>query len=180
MNWLADSTNTDNYINQNIYGNLGQGEGIDLRIELHAVLYGGLGKVPKGHWVILRRYNRTTPSANYNRQSHEGVGGPAFEYTDELLKTRQVPLAKTSEKLEPIKSGIDVEDIYVYYLEYTVNPKVGDDILELSWSNHAIMPNIATVKPLQKFKIERVHPYRLEYGNIQYWMALGRYDEVTY
>lgn len=180
MDWISNSTTTDTHINTTLYGGLGQGEGIDLRVEMHAILYGGFGKVPKGHWVILRRYDRTRPSVNYNKQTHEGVTGPAFEYTDELLKTRQVPVAKARDQLAPLKPGIDIENIYVYYLEYTVNPKIGDDILELSWNNHALEPNLNTVKPLQRFKIERVHPYRLEYGNVQYWMAIGKYDEVTY
>jgi hypothetical protein len=180
MDWMADSTNTDNYINSTVYGSIGQGEGIDLRIELHAILYGGLGKVPKGHWVILKKYNRAVPSSFYNKRSHEGVGGQAFESSNTLLKTRRVPLSKNNEQLAPLKSGIDIENTYIYYFEYTVNPKIGDDILELSWDNHALQPDVNTVQPYEKYRIMRVHPYRLEQGNIQYWMAVAKYDEVTY
>lgn len=180
MNWLSDSSSTDTYINQSIYGGLGQGEGIDLRVEMHALLYGGLGKVAKGHWVILRKYNRADPSSYYNSRSHEGVEGPAFTSSDALLKTRRVPISKVSEKLDFLKSGIDIQNAYVYYFEYTVNPKIGDDIIELSWDNHALTPDINTVIPLEKFKIERTHPYRLEQGNVQYWLVVGKFDEVTY
>ena len=180
MNWITSSIGTDNYINSTVYGGTGQGEGIDLRIEMNAILYGGLGKVPKGHWVVLRKYDRASESQFYNKQSHEGVGGPAFASTDSLLKSRRVPLSRMSEKLDQLKAGIDVQNTYVYYFEYTVNPKIGDDILELSWDNHALTPDINTIKVLERYKIERVHPYRLEQGNIQYWMAVVKFDEVTY
>lgn len=180
MKWIADSTTTDNYINTNIYGDLGQAEGIDLRIEMHSILYGGLGKVAKGHWVLLRKYDRTKPSAYYKKAQHEGVKGPAYEYTDYTLKTRRVPVSKSTEKLFPLKSGLDIEDSYIYYFEYTVNPRVGDDILELSWSDHSVQPTAATVKILDKYKIERTHPYRLEHGNVQYWLAVAKNDEVNY
>lgn len=180
MDWLADATSTDSYINSSIYGNLGQGEGIDLRIEMHSLLYGGLGRVSKGHWIILRKYDRVQPSEYYDKRHHEGVGGPPYEYTDYLLKTRRVPMSKSTEKLFPLKAGMDLEDIYIYYFEYTVNPRVGDDIFELSWSNHAVRPSIGTVKPNDRFRVERTHPYRLEQGNIQYWLALGKRDEISW
>lgn len=180
MNWIADTSSTDNHINHSVYGGLGQGEGIDLRIEMHAILYGGLGKVPKGHWVTMRRYDRTQPSAFYKKQYHEGVNGPAFGFSDYLLRTRRVPVSKASEELQQLKAGIDIENMYIYYFEYTVNPKIGDDILELSWNDHSIKPNLETVKPLERFRIERVHPYRLENGNIQYWLAVCKFNEVSY
>lgn len=180
MDWIASSAATDNYINSTMYAGLGQGEGIDLRMEMHAILYGGLGKVGKGHWVILRKYDRARPSKYYNKRTHEGVDGPAFEYTDELLRTRQVPLSKYNDQLLSIKPGIDIDDMYVYYFEYMVNPKIGDDILELNLPDNGPTPILANVTPIARYTIKRTHPYRLENGNIQYWMALAKYNEVSH
>jgi hypothetical protein len=146
---------------------------------MHAILYGGLGQLPKGHWVILRKFDRTRPSQYYDDKTHEGVGGPAFEYEDVLIRTRQVPMRKNTDQLLVTPPGIDINDCYVYYFEYTVNPKIGDDILELDLLDNRRTPVITTVHPTARYSIERTHPYRLESGNVQYWAAVTRYNEVT-
>ena len=182
ISWTFDTSSTDNYLNQNLYGGLGQGEGIDLRIEVNRLLYGGVGKLPKGHWVVLRKFDTSSRSTNYNKYTHEGVAGPAHEYTDVVLRTRRVPVSKRSDALEPLKPGVAIGDMYTYYFEYTVNPKIGYEILEPGPSfNHATTsPSFTGVNFHEKFTIKRVHPYRLENGNIQYWAAVVEADQVRF
>jgi len=113
MNWTNDiSTNiTDIHINRTVYGGvLTQGEGIDLRAEMHNLLYGSSGKKPKGHWVCLRKYNRNKPSKFYSYVTHEGVGGPAYEYTDSFIRVRKVPIRKDTDRIESIKAGALITD----------------------------------------------------------------------
>lgn len=183
MNWInnQDIVSINNYINTSVYGGTGvQGNGIDIRLEMHHILYGDFGIVPKGHWVVLRKYNRNQRSAYYNKTTHEGVGGPAYTYTDHLLRTRRVPVGAKHEQLIESKVGNIIGDQFIYYFEWTVNPKIGDDIYELDLNDHTLMPNINEVNFIERYKIKRSLPYRLENGNIQYYSAVSIFDETEY
>ena len=182
VNWIADASSADNYINQSLYAGLGQGEGIDLRIEMNRLLYGTISKPPKGHWVVLRKFDTSSRSDNYNKYTHEGVGGPAHDYTDVLLRTRRVPVSKRSDALEPVKAGVSIGDNYIYYFEYTVDPKMGYEILELdpTFNHSTTSPSLTGVSFSEKFTIKRIHPYRQEYGNIQYWAVVAEHDQVRF
>jgi len=162
------------------FGHLNFVDGIDLRMEMHNILYGTFGAVNKGHWVVLRNYDRTKPSAVYDKRAHEGVGGSAFQYTDIMVRTRQVPISKAVIDRLPVKTGYDIENTYIYYFEWTVTPKFGDDIIELDLpTNTVVKPTLGVPELTVKYTIDKVHPYRLEGGDIQYWMALAKYNEVT-
>lgn len=185
MQWSSRNYTTtssvDTWVNQTYYAGLGNSEGIDLRIEMNRILYGGVGRRPKGHWIVLRQYDRTSRSEYYNTRTHEGVGGPAFTYTDSVLRTRRVPVSRRSEKIEDLKVGGNVLDGYVYYLEYHINPRIGDDIFELELADHTNYPGSASTLTLQeKFRVKRVHPWRLDNGNIIYWMALSEFEDIRH
>lgn len=184
MQWFstADTGSVDSYINTNVYpGLVTQGEGIDLRQEMNWLLYGNSGRKPKGHWIVYRRFDRTKKSEFYSDRTHEGVGGPAYQYTDEFLRTRRVPLDRRGVPIDPLKAGVDIGDKYVYYFEYTVVPKRGDQIFEIDWSDHLVSPtNISSLTFTDRYTIMRTHGYRLEGGNIQYYIVSAEFDEVRY
>lgn len=182
INFSFNNTSTiDTHLNNSLYSGLSSAEGIDLRIELHRMLYGHVKAKPKGHWVAYRCYDPTTKSVYYNECTKEGVGGPAYAYSDRYVRTRQLPVSKRSDQLMEIKPGIDIEDSYVYYFEYNVIPKIGDDIFELSLDDHSITSPIACAYTFtERYKIKRVHPYRLEGARIEYWMVVAQFDEVNY
>jgi hypothetical protein len=179
---LNNNKTTDNYINKYAYNNVvTQGEGIDLRLEIHWILYGKESfppRVPKGHWIVYRKYDITKKSNSYSNRTHEGVGGPPYQYTDYLLRTRKVPIPNPG--LDPEKVGIILVDVWKYYFEYTFEPIVGDDIFEVDLKDHTLTPKIEDLKFTQRFSITASSDYRLENGNIQYYMAIGKLDEVTY
>lgn len=184
MNWTSSVTNSDNYINKTVYNSVAtQGEGIDLRTEMNWLLYGKNTfpiRKPKGHWVIYRRYDLSSKSSNYSVRTHEGVGGPAYNYSDSLLRTRRVPTMKAGIPQDVTKAGIDIGDKYVYYFEYTVKPKIGDHIIELDLDDHTNTPNINTTIYEERFQIKKVHAYRLENGNVQYYIVSCDYDMEGY
>lgn len=182
ISWTFDTSATDTFLNQNLYAGLSQGEGIDLRIEMHRLLYGAIGKKPKGHWVVLRKFDTSRPSSTYNKYTKEGVNGPAYEYTDLVLRTRRVPAAKSTDALVAMKAGASIGDTFTYFFEYTVNPKVGYEILELDpeFDHSVITPDLTDATFCDKLTIKRIHPYRLENGNIQYWAAVSEVDQVRY
>lgn len=170
----------DSYINSEIYGGLAtQGEGIDLRLEMNYILYGNSTRKPKGHWVVLRKYDISKTSKYYNKHTKEGVNGPAYEYTDFVIRTRRVPVGFTGNPLEPLKVGQAIGDTYIYYFEYTVNPKRGDHIIELALDDHTNKPTITQSIMAERYRINAVHPYRLENGNVQYFSTQVKWDETS-
>jgi len=180
MNWYSSNQNSslfDNSFSE-------EDNNINLRQEMHWILYGKTSqpiRVPKGHWVVYRRFDRCSPSEQYSNRTHEGIGGPAFKYTDSLLRTRRVPLDSKGIPLLDTKLGVDVGNRYAYYFEYTINPKIGDYIFEIEWDDHAITPVINnTLVYSERYKIKRVHGYRLENGNIQYFIVSSEFEEVEY
>ena len=185
MNWVktpSSVTSTDDWVASSFYPfTASQGEGIDLRLEMYHLLYGSTSRLPKGHWIVYRRYLRNQPSEYYNRSTKEGVGGPAYKYEDTLLRTRRVPLAKGSDSLTALKAGIDIGDSYIYYFTYDVNPSRGDHIMEIELNDHSSKPNLSTLAYSdERYLVKRIHPYRLENGNVQYWIVNCEYDEIRY
>ena len=173
----VDVQGIDSYINNTFYQGLSsQGEGIDLRIEMNHILYGNAQRKPKGHWVILRSYDLCSPSQFYNKQTKEGVGGPAYNYTDTILRTRRVPKGLG---VDPLKAGNALDDAYIYYFEYNVNIKRGDHIIELFWNDHSIKPTITNDIMTERYRVVSVHPYRLENGNVQYHSVNAEIDETS-
>lgn len=185
MNFGANTQLIDTYINSSLYGGtVTQGEGIDLRLEMNWLLYGKNippYRKPKGHWVVYRRFDRCTVSENYQSSTKESVGGPGFAYTDELLKTRRVPTDAKGIPLDATKAGIGIGDKYLYYFEYTLKPKRGDQIFEIDWDDHSVAPTqIESLTYLDRYSVARIHAYRLEDGNIQYYIVSTEFDEVSY
>jgi hypothetical protein len=177
----TDTSGVDNFLSKSVYGGINNANGIDLRIELHRILYGYGSTRLKGHWINYRRYDTSTTSTLYNDCTKEGVGGPAYVYVDKFYRTRRVPMAKGSDQLMQIKPGLDIGDTYVYYFEYDVVPKIGDDIVEINLDNHAITNPIIGAYPfIERYKVKRVHPYRLENARIEYWIVVAQFDEVNY
>jgi len=181
MNFFSQNESTINtYVNSTIYPGVStQGEGIDLRVEMNRILYGNGASSPKGHWVVLRKYDRCRKSIYYNETTHEGINGPAFEYTDYVIRTRRVPIAFKGNPLEPLKAGQAIEDRYIYYFEYTVKPKRGDHIIELSLDDHSTQPTITKNIMAERYRITAVQPYRLEHGNVQYYSTQAEIDETS-
>ncbi len=180
MNFFKDTTvATDNAIQHTYYSGLSsEADGIDLRIEMNRLLYGTTFKKPKGHWVIVRHFSKTDHSKYYNKYTKEGILGPARNYTDTLVRTKREPTRLSSNSLDDVKAGIITQHQYEYYLEHTVDIKDGDQIYELSVLDHASKPSSYTFT--EKYDVSRVHPYRLENGNVQYYKLVCDYNNITY
>jgi hypothetical protein len=179
MDWFKTDVVSSHWYSSTSSNNL-VGTEIDLRQEMHVILHGDQTHIKKGHWVVYRRFNRDVPSTNYSNRTHEGIGGPAYEYTDYLYRTRRVPVDRRGLPEDALKVGIDLTDRYIYYFEYTVVPKIGDYIFEIEWADHNLTPTLTGLKYTEKYNIRRTHDYRLEFGNIQYYIVSVDQDEVSY
>lgn len=182
MNWLVSQTKEiDQDINQGVYNGIGTSEGIDLRLEVRNILYGDIfNTLPKGHWVILRKYDRSNTSTNFNRDTKEGVNGPAYQYTDKLIRTRYTDASSKRDTMDFIKAGAVPDNGLVYYVEYTEIPTEGDYIMELRHLDHAVKPELNSVEINSRWLIKRVHPYRIDNGNIAYYACICERDLVRY
>ena len=178
MNWFKSASDTDEFIKNTLYPDINnEADGIDLRQEINWILYGNAFKKPLGHWVILRHFDRTKHSEFWNPISKEGINGPAHPYTDILLRSRRMPYPR-SDTEEVAKAGNIFSDKLVYWFEYHVEIANGDQIYELDVVDHKNKPT--SYNFTEKFDIKRLHPYRMENGNVQYFAALCEYNNITY
>jgi len=168
---------TNEFIRESMYSTTSEADGIDLRVEMNWLLYGDGVNKPKGHWVVVRHFNRTEKSKYWNKFSKEGVGGPAHPYTDYLVRSRRMPYPMTDTS-DYTKVGDIFSDKFIYWIEYTVNIHAGDQIFELNVVDHKVEPT--SYKFDEKYNVKRLHPYRLENGNVQYYAALCELDHIDY
>ena len=180
MNFFTDNTSaTDSQLQDTLYPDLlSEADGIDLRIEMNRILYGSTFKKPLGHWVIVRVFDTSTRSKYFNRYSKEGIMGPAHDYVDHLVRTRRVPDSFGRSNIDEEKIAAMVDNKYIYYLEYDVPIRDGDQIYELDILDHTTIPT--TYNFAGKYDVDRMHPYRLENGNVQYLSVVCKYNNITY
>jgi len=179
MNFLNDGSGINTWGTKYFDGNPSYND-INLRTEFSNILNGSAVRRPLGHWIVYRRYDRSRPSKYWDARTKEAVGGPAYEFTDELVRARRMMprIFKTNEQM--IKAGITFADNYIYYLEHNMNPMNGDEIFELRLDNHLNKPSYDDVTLHERYVIIKTHDYRMEDGTIQYWAAISEFCEVKY
>jgi len=154
---------------------------INLRAEMDKILRGD-GVVPaQGHWILYRRYDLTRHSAYWDAEYREGQGGPAWEFSEELLLTRYMAITRGMMPFFEMHTAPGVLGVgyRVYYLEYSVKPKKEDVIYELDWDDHSQKPSMVGLEALQMFNILEAVPYRGDNGRIEYWACLSREESVA-
>ena len=158
-----------------------QGE-IDLRKEMHDILFGTSSMPQRGHWVIYRRFDLTSYTDDHDEVYRSGVGGVKHPYTDTVVMTRRDPKfsPESNEATTPmgaLEGGHDG-----YYFEYDFRPRIQDQIFELDWDDHRTKPMLSQLPEPHpvKFNIKEVYPWRLDGGRIEYWIAHVNKDLVNY
>jgi len=127
------------------------------------------------HWVILRQFDKTKPSEHWNPLTKEAVGGPAWEYTDELILARKSGPNRSfspgglNEEYTPI--GLLDGANYRFYLTADVTPQLDDVIYEIEYQGNK-KPTIIDLPFETKWNIITIIPMRdQEYGRIEYWIC---------
>jgi len=182
MDFFIDQTSlTDDEIQESFYpGMTSDADGIDLRIEMNRMLYGTMTKKPLGHWVIARVFSGDEKSVWFNEYTKEGIGGTNHPFTDYLVRARRVPGRFSRSQLNTDKIADIGQHKYVYYFEWDVPLRDGDQIYELKLNDHTNKPDINNLVFNYKEDIARVHHFRLENGNTQYIEVLCKYNNVLY
>jgi len=143
---------------------------IDLRAELKKLF-----EIDKtAHWVILRQFDKTKPTEHLNPLTKEAVGGPAWEYDDQLILARrssgrQVFFPGSQESFTP--PGLMDNTEFRFYLTSDVTPYLEDVIYEIEYQGDK-KPTTVDLPFVAKWNIITIVPLReQEYGRVEYWIC---------
>lgn len=156
---------------------------IDLRSEVSEILYGSSSKPQRGHYIVYRRIDlNQTVSGVYDEVYKSGVGGLGHSYKDYVIMTRRDPIFAPEDNEAQTPMGLLEGARNGYYFEYTVKPRIQDQIFEIDWDDHTIKPSLSQIpKPyVEKYNIKEVYPYRSDGGRIEFWVAFVNKDFVNY
>jgi hypothetical protein len=140
---------------------------IDLRQEMHNLLFGAYNKPQRGHWMVYRRFDVTKKLPGYDDVYRVGAEvepgqnrGPNFPYVDELFMTRMDPLFNPGLDESNIPAGVLPGGQYINYCEYNFKPYNYDQIFDIDWDDHTKKPpdSILNGKYERKYNIKEVFP----------------------
>jgi len=181
-----------------IFNSMPAAHEIDLRSEMIDILDGTDHSPQRGHWVLLRRAEKTQRCTCWNERGQGDdkwsvddrkydepkedctvCKGTGWLVDDELHIVRRRMIAPPiglagSEDAAPV--GIMNVPYLAYYFKYYVNPKKEDAIIEIQ--------NDADGKPTRPFVHTEMHnisiaePFRDQKGRIEYWRCSVKLEVV--
>lgn len=166
----------------------------DLRQNMKEFLEGNEYEPRRGHWVLLRRMDHKQRCTCWN---YKGEGkdknlldngkynepqlhcpichGEGWVYQDEPHLTRRTlvaPAIGLAGAQDMTDIGFMTVNYIVFYLQYNVNPKKDDKIIELELDDCA--NPLTPWKFKEIYKIAVAEPYRDEGGRVEYWRAAAK------
>jgi hypothetical protein len=153
--------------------------GIDLRYEMDLLLR------EFGYHIVIRHFDKTKRSKYWNQTTREAVGGPAWEYTDHVVRARKV-LRQTEVDspagLEmPHPAGLLSIPQVTFYVKWDSTLPYDicneDLILEISW-NSSRAPNVSEVisNVTNRYNILEAADLLGDSGRREYYICLTRVD----
>lgn len=194
--WPKKGTKVNSY---DIYGSLNsKSTEIDLRNELKLILDGSASSPQRGHWILLRRMDRTQKCSCWNevaigddqylddnRKYNEPkedctiCDGSGYVYQNELHITRRriiSPVIGLAAQEQHTPFGIINISYVVYYFKYHVAPKKEDKIIEITNDDEG--------KPVRPFNYEEIYnisvsePLRDLNGRVEYWRVAVKMEGI--
>jgi len=156
--------------------------GINLRYEMEKLLD------EYGHWVLLRHYDTTTFSEYYDEITGEGVGGPMYEWTDHVVRSRKVVQTtggtlSAMEMTTPV--GLLTVPYSVYYVKWDdmnaiIAPQL-DEIYEFAWSKaRAPIADECTALAKVKYNILEAIDMLGDGGRREFYTCICKADMVGF
>ena len=162
---------------------------IDLREQMKIMIEGDQYAPRRGHWCLLRRMDHSQRCSCWNRGSDGKYNEPMLRctichgegwvYQDEpyLMRRRLVEAAESlamAQKMTDI--GFMTVNYIVFYMQYYINPKKDDKIIELHLNDCA--NPITPWKFREIYKIAVAEPFRDENGRIEYWRCAAKLEVI--
>lgn len=171
---------------------------IDLREEMKLMLEGNEYYPRRGHWVLLRRMDtrqrcfcwnkkpKGTDSFNEDKGKYNEptlrcpiCNGEGWVYEDEPQLARRMLVSPAiglagSEQMSDI-GWMNINYI-VFYMQYFVNPKRGDKVIEINLTDDAL-----PIKPYsmrEMYRIAVAEPFRDQSGRIEFWRVAAKLEVV--
>ena len=153
--------------------------GVDLRNEMDSIL------LQYGHWVLLRHYDTSKRSENWDPEYQEAIDGPTYEYTDYVVRSRKV-IVRSGGVLSALEMASPVGILTVPYVTYYVKWDAGDDILtihdeiyEFPW-NGATPPGVEDAVGIVTVKYNILESVDMlgDAGRREYYLCVCRADVV--
>ena len=158
---------------------------IDLRAELHNILFGNRSFIPQGHKIVLRHMERMCPCVLEERgQKHRDADpkcslchGEGFLYSDHVYTAWRSLIDAESGALpatfQEHVAGLTRLNSTNFWMEWTTTIAEIDMIFEINLTDAGIPPY--PLKPtdyIEKYKIDQLISYRGDNGRIEYKRAV--------
>jgi hypothetical protein len=181
---LAISNSQRLYIGTATVGN------IDLRAELHKILFGDRNHPGEGHKVLIRRMDSTCPCMLEEKgQKHREPDpkcsvchGEGYAYSEFLCTAWRSLVGSKSGALPAsyMATPPGITDIIAhnFFFEYNTELKDIDKIIELNLGvNGALPSSLGELQQREKFKILQLITYRADNGRIEFIRAICQSEE---
>lgn len=171
---------------------------IDLRTELTKFLDGDDFLPQRGHWILLRRMEKTQRCTCWNKVASGSdrymddsrkydepkedctiCGGNGWIYDDELHLVRRriiAPPIGLAGQEQQTEIGIINVPYLVFYFKYYVNPKKEDKIIEIE--NNAAGEPVRPFSHTEIYNISIAEPFRDINGRIEFWRVAVKMEVI--
>lgn len=152
-------------------GNVTINPGIDIRAAVEQYFFGS--SAVHGIYAIYRRYDTSALTDYWDEEKQEAIGGPKYEYSDEIIKVRFSWSARGIGIEEQTGLGEMAFKKPFCHMKYTTTPKIEDCIFAMTSQpsdgySHIILP----VDYAIQYDIVQVIPYRNQDGRVEFYTCI--------
>jgi len=164
---------------------------VDLRAEIHEILFGSTKEVAKGRLFILRRPRRDSNGkiivcpcvSGFSQEPDQDTPcefcwGEGFIWDEQwvtMYKQIVFPRGGAFRRSEPLEAGISYSMTAYFYCEFNIEPTRKDKIIEIDTNMDGL---IREYKRLAKFRIISPEPFCSDNGRVEYW-RLGTVVDIV-
>jgi len=153
--------------------------GIDLRAEMDSIME------EYGSYILVRHFDRTQHSSDWDPIAQEGVGGPGYTWVDYITLARKVIRSTATGSAtgleQPAPMGLVTVPIVMFYIKWnTIYPddvSNGDMIMEFPWDKtRAPVSEEAVLIVNNSYEILEAADLLGDKGRREYYMCVTRTD----
>lgn len=148
--------------------------GIDLRHEMKRIMD------EYGSWIMVRHFDRTKHSRFWNPETHESVGGPPWDWTDYVVRYREVIESTGLEMTSPV--GLMTIPYAKVYVEWNIADELVanvDEMYKFTWTSDRTPTPVEAVDVCTvKLNITNAVDLLGDSGRREYYLCLCKIEVV--